>query len=225
MDEILAYMHLMLKEANYRNISITKEEFEDHGKNMEFFSGVEGWFDRITDYASRKGVKLEHYIISSGLREMIEGSSIAKNFKKIFASGYMYNQDDVAIWPALAVNYTNKTQYIFRINKGIKNSWENKRLNEYIVDEERYIPKGNIVFLGDGETDIPAMKMVKYLGGTAIVVFNPSKEDAEVEAKKLIKQERADYALPADYTQESKLERKIQELIDGIAEKNTKIRG
>ncbi len=131
MDEILAYMHLMLKEADYKGISLKREKFVEYGRGMSFFDGVEGWFDRINAYAEQHGVILKHYIISSGLREMIEGTSIARKFAKIFASGFMYNQDNIAIWPALAVNYTNKTQYIFRINKGIENSWDNKSLNKY----------------------------------------------------------------------------------------------
>lgn len=165
MDEILAYMHLMLHEATYKGLSIKRQKFIEHGKGMQFFDGVEGWFDRINQYALERDVCIKHYIISSGLREMIQGTSIAKYFSAIFASGFMYNQDDIAVWPALAVNYTNKTQYIFRINKGIENSWDNKSLNTFWGALERPVPQENIIYLGDGETDVPAMKMVKYIGG------------------------------------------------------------
>jgi hypothetical protein len=216
MDEILAYMHLMLKEAEYRDISIRREKFVEHGKGMKFFNGVETWFDRINEYANKQNVFLKHYIISSGLREMIEGTSIANKFSAIFASGYMYNQDQIAVWPALAVNYTNKTQYIFRINKGIENSWDNKSLNNYMPGE-RPVPEENIIYLGDGETDIPAMKMVNYLGGNSIAVYEPENGRAKNICDELISQERAQFSCPADYAEGSKLDETIKKIIDHIS--------
>jgi len=216
MDEILAYMHLMLKDADYKGISIRREKFVEHGKGMRFFNGVEEWFDRINAYAIQSGIQLKHYIISSGLREMIEGTSIADKFSAIFASGYMYNQDNIAIWPALAVNYTNKTQYIFRINKGIENSWDNKSLNKYMPGD-RPIPQENIIYLGDGETDVPAMKMVNYLNGHSIAVYEPNKEDAKKICDDLITQGRAKFSCPADYSENSLLDQTIKSIIDKIA--------
>jgi len=213
MDEILAYMHLMLKEANYRDISIKRSKFVEHGNGIELFPGVASWFERINSFADGLGVNLKHYIISSGLREMIQGSPIADKFSAIFASGYMYNQDDVAIWPALAVNYTNKTQYIFRINKGIENSWDNKSLNRYWEEEERPVPQKNIVYFGDGETDVPAMKMVNYLGGTSIAVYESNNSRYEGIAKSLVEQNRASIAVAADYSEGSELELKVKDIL------------
>lgn len=215
MDEILAYMHLMLKEAEYKNLSIRKEKFIEHGKGITFFDGVEQWFSRINQYALNKGIRLKHYIISSGLREMIQGTSIANEFSAIFASGFMYNQDDIAVWPALAVNYTNKTQYIFRINKGIENSWDNKSLNKY-WEEERPVPAENIIYLGDGETDVPAMKMVNYLGGHSIAVYNPERKSQKEACKALIDQDRAQYALKANYSENEEIDNTIKEILDSI---------
>jgi 2-hydroxy-3-keto-5-methylthiopentenyl-1-phosphate phosphatase len=216
MDEILAYMHLMLKEADYKGKSICRDEFVNHGKGMRFFEGVEDWFARINDYANDTGVNLKHYIISSGLREMIEGTSIAKNFSAIFASGYMYNQDQIAIWPALAVNYTNKTQYIFRINKGVENSWDNKSLNKY-MPSDRPIPQENIIYLGDGETDIPAMKMLNYLGGHSVGVYEPENTKAKKVCDELIEHKRAKHSCPADYRDGSDLDKTIKSIITKIA--------
>jgi len=216
MDEILAYMHLMLKEADYKGISIRREKFVDHGKDIKFFSGVETWFDRINKYADAKNINLKHYIISSGLREMIEGTSIAKKFAAIFASGYMYNQDQIAVWPALAINYTNKTQYIFRINKGIENSWDNTSLNSYMPGE-RPVPAKNIIYLGDGETDIPAMKMVNYIGGNSVAVFERGNDRAKKISDELIAQDRAKFSCVADYSENSDLDATIKSLIDKIA--------
>ncbi len=216
MDEILAYMHLMLKEADYNGLSIQREKFVDHGKGMEFFTGVDTWFDRINAYARNHNITLKHYIISSGLREMIEGTSIAKHFTTIFASGYMYNQDNIAVWPALAVNYTNKTQYIFRINKGIENSWDNTSLNKYMPND-RPIPGKNIIYLGDGETDIPAMKMVDYLEGNPIAVYEPGNTNAQTIADNLITEDRAKYSCPADYSEGSQLDTTVKAILDKIA--------
>ncbi len=216
MDEILAYMHLMLKEANYHEISIKRETFIEYGKGMVFFSGVESWFKRINIYADTQGINLKHYIISSGLREMIQGTSIANEFSQIFASGFMYNQDDLAIWPALAVNYTNKTQYIFRINKAIENSWDNNSLNKYTGNDERPIPKENIIYIGDGETDVPAMKMVKYIGGHSIATYDPKNNKAKKICDDLLSQDRADYSIKADYSEKTVMEKTIKNILKKI---------
>ena len=218
MDEILAYMYLMLREATYKNLSIKKEEFIKRGQGMKFFPGVEGWFANINKYASAKGITLKHYIISSGLREMIAGTSIASEFSRIFASGYMYNKDNVAIWPAVAVNYTNKTQYLFRINKGIENSWDNESLNKYWGANVRPVPQENIIYFGDGETDVPAMKMTKYLGGCAIAVYNPGKNNSKESSDALIDQERADFSLEADYSEGKEIDKLVKIIIDRRAE-------
>lgn len=214
MDEVLAYMHLMLWEANYRGLSIRSEKFEEHGKGMRFFPGVEEWFKRINEYGASQGVQIKHYIISSGLREMIRGTSIADEFSAIFASGYMYNQDDIAIWPALAVNYTNKTQYLFRINKGIENSWDNESLNKYWGETSRPVPGENIVYIGDGETDVPAMKMTRHINGHAIAVYDPEREGAKEKSDDRVDQDRAGYSFAANYEPASELEKTIQFIIN-----------
>lgn len=217
MDEILAYMHLMLKEADYKGISIRREKFVEHGKGIKFFPGVEEWFSRINNYAAAKGVQLKHYIISSGLREMIRGTSIANEFSEIFASGYMYNHDQIAVWPALAVNYTNKTQYIFRINKGIENSWDNESLNKFWGENIRPVPQENIIYLGDGETDVPAMKMVNYLKGHSIAVYDARKETQRKACKDLVEQNRAKYYCEANYLENSEIEKIVKGIIDEIS--------
>jgi hypothetical protein len=223
MDEILAYMQMMLKKAAERNIPVRLSDIRNHGKDITFFPGVETWFGRLNTYAREKGIKLEHYIISSGLREMIDGTRIGKEFTYVFASGFSYNANNVAEWPALAVNYTNKTQYLFRINKGIQNSYDNKTINQFIPGEKRPIPFSNIAYIGDGETDIPCMKMLKYQGGTSVAVYNASKRktksrrSAKEIAEELIEHGRADYAFPADYTDGSRLDALIKGLIDRVA--------
>lgn len=217
MDEILAYMELMLFHAKSKRKPILRESFVSFGRGLELFPGVESWFDRVSKYGKDRGVAVEHYVISSGLREMIEGTSIGERFDYIFASGFKYDQHDVAEWPALAVNYTNKAQYLFRINKGIANSWDNKQINKPMPEAERRVPFENIVFIGDGETDIPAMKMTMYQGGTALAVYEKNARGAKRKAEELLLQDRADAAVVADYSEGSAIESAVQAIIQRVA--------
>ncbi|ADK83866.1 conserved hypothetical protein [Desulfarculus baarsii DSM 2075] len=173
-DNILSYMHLMLKKAKETgHVRVARSSFKELGTSIDLFPGVEDWFQRINEHARSKGAKIEHYIISSGLKEIIEGTKIAKQFKMIYASSYSYDQHDVAIWPALAINYTTKTQYLFRINKGVFDVWDHKKVNEYKPESERYIPFNRFIYIGDGSTDVPCMKLTKTKGGHSIAVYKP----------------------------------------------------
>jgi hypothetical protein len=223
MDEILAYMQLTIEEAKAKNLPIRKSDFVNYGKSITFFEGVETYFDRINTYAKQKGIIIDHYIISSGLREFVKGTKISKYFKNIFASGFEYDASGVAVWPALAVNYTSKTQYLFRINKGINNSFDNFEINKFMPDDERYIPFKQMIYLGDGETDVPAMKMIKYQGGKAIAVYNPkirakrAKKSPKQICEELIAQDRADYIAPANYQEGSELDNILKLIIDKVS--------
>jgi hypothetical protein len=224
MDDILAYMQLMLKKASEQKIPVTKKALLEHGRKIRFFKGVESYFDHINGYAANKNVVIEHHIISSGVRDIIQGTRIAGHFKNIFASGYVFDQDGVAIWPALAINYTTKTQYLFRINKGINSSYDNSLINKYVEEERRPIPFSRMIYLGDGETDVPAMKMIKFKGGTAIAVYDPHKKRSKNGpsgkdiCEELIRQNRADFIAPADYSESSKLVKILKVLINRIVE-------
>jgi phosphoserine phosphatase len=223
MDEVLAYMFLMLEKAKQKTISIKKEDFFQYGKQITFYQGVEQYFERINQYATEKGFEIEHYIISSGLREFVEGTSIAHHFKDIFASGFMYDENNVACWPALGVNYTNKTQFLFRINKGIHNSYDNTLINKIVPENDKPIPFSNIIYLGDGETDIPAMKMVKMQGGFTIAVYNENfvptesrKKSPKEICQEIVLQQRASFMAPANYLENSVLDILIKRCIDKI---------
>lgn len=223
MNEILAYMHLMLKKANEKQIQITQKAFEDYGKDIIFFKGVEEYFGKINAYARTKGLEIEHYIISSGLRDILKGTKIHKNFEAVYASAYEFDVNGVAVWPALAVDYTNKTQFLFRINKGIKNSWDNSKINKYIKEEERSMPFSRMIYIGDGETDIPAMKMINYQNGASIAVYNPNirakkgKLSPKQICQELLVHKRATYIAPADYSEGSELYNLLTSIIDKIA--------
>lgn len=224
MDEVLAYMHLMLIKAKEKNIPIREEAFMKYGEKITFFEGVETYFERINAYAASKNMHLEHFIISSGLREFVKGTAIAKHFKTIYASGFEYDENGVACWPALVVNYTNKTQYLFRINKGIYNSYDNTLINKSMPEDERAVPFSNFIYIGDGETDVPAMKMVNLYGGTTIAVYNPASVATPHRPKSskdicldLIRQNRADYIAPTNYTEGGELDVMLKKIIDKTA--------
>ena len=214
-DQILTYMHLMLKKAQSKDISLKKESFRSFGESVEFFKGVEDWFDRINQYAINKDIAIEHYINSSGLKEMIEGTVIAKKFKQIFACSYLYDVDGKAIWPAVSVNFTNKTQFLFKINKGIKSVYESKKINEYIPEDERPVPFSNMIYFGDGDTDIPCMKLVKQQGGHSIAVYKPNTSNKE-KPLKLISEDRVNFVCPADYSEGKEIDTVVKTIIDKI---------
>jgi phosphoserine phosphatase len=220
-DENLQYMQLMLEHSKKADTPSTRKTFKDYGKQITFFRGVEAWFDRINAFADTRGCGLEHYIISSGNKETIEGTSIAKHFKRVYASCFRYDANDVAVWPALTVNYTNKAQFLFRINKGIGNAHDNTTINRYTPEDERPVPFKNFIYIGDGETDVPAMKMVTYQGGKSIVVYQSGKRGGKKHAHDLVKQHRADIAVPADYSPDSVLDHAVKAAIQQIAARHT----
>lgn len=223
MNEVLAYMCLILKKAKEAGHPIKRNEFKKHGKEIKLFRGVEKFFDKINEYGSSKKITIEHYIISSGLKEIIEGTKIKKHFKYIFASEFHYDENGVAVWPSVAIDYTNKTQYLFRINKNIMNIWDNSQINKYIEEEKRRIPFRKIIYIGDGETDIPSMKMVNHQGGYSIAVYDESKRSSKNKKSprdvclELIEHRRAKFIAPANYNTNSKLFKLLKLIIDKIS--------
>ena len=215
-SNILAYMKLMFDEARKAGIPLRKEDFKKFGEEIELFPGVMEWFKLINDYGKAHGVKIEHYINSSGLAEMIEGSPVAKEFKRIFACSFLYNDKGEAEWPGVAVDYTAKTQFLFKINKGILSIRDNKRVNESQLDENKRIPFPAMIYFGDGETDVPCMKIVKMFGGNSIAVYSQKSERKRNIARKLLRQKRVNFICPADYGKDSKMYGIVCAIIDKI---------
>ena len=213
-DSILAYLYLTVKEMKDRNIKLTKEYLNECGKNIEFFRGVETWFDRINKFGEENGIEVEHYVVSSGLTEIIQGTKIAKYFNKIFACYFVYDETGVPVWPALAINYTNKTQFIYRINKGVFGVRDN-RVNEEIAHKDRYIPFSNIIYVGDSATDIPSMRMLYKYGGTAIGLYQPGTNN-EQYLKDLIRRDRISFAAPADYSEGGEFDNIVKGVIEKV---------
>ena len=194
--------------------------FNKLGKSVKLFDGVSTWFKRVNTYAEKQGLDIEHYILSSGLKEIIEGTTIAKYFTKIYAAEYCYNEKQVPIWPAMAVNYTSKTQFLYRINKGVLDVNEHDGLNEYTPENKRRIPFKNMIYIGDGLTDVPCMKLCKVGGGHSIAVY----QDKRTIADDMLKQGRVDYVVPSDYSKGSKIETTVFAIIDEIKAYNVNLK-
>ena len=216
MDQNLAYMLLMKKKAAGKLV-FTRENLENYGAKVSLFPGVEDWFERIRTYGAEHGVIIEHYIISSGLKEMIEGTSVAKNgaFKRIYASSFYYDSDGVAEWPAQVVNYTNKTQFLFRIEKGVLDI-NDPGVNDSFAPDEIRVPFRNMVYIGDSNTDIPCMKLVNSYGGHSIGVYNPALNNKH-EVYQMIRENRIRYFVPADYNPGTPMDQLLKAIIDKTA--------
>ena len=215
-SNILAYMKLMFDEAKKNGIPLRRKEFKEFGKHIELYEGVRDWFRTVNEYGEARGVKIEHYINSSGLKEIIEGSPIAAEFKHIFAGTFIYDENGEAEWPGIAVDYTAKTQFLFKISKGIFSSRDNKRVNESIAEDKKRIPFPHMIYFGDGQTDVPCMKIVNMFGGNSIAVYAPDDEKGKGVALKLKRQKRVNFVAPADYTAEGRTFKVVCAIIDKI---------
>lgn len=223
-DNILMYMQLMLARAREHDQPITRKLLAEHGQDVKLFDGLKtdltgpGWFERINAFGAQYGLDIEHYIISAGLEEMIDGCPIRDAFHHVFASKFVYDRNGVAIWPAVGVNYTTKTQYLFRINKGVLNHYEHERINRFIPDDSRPVPFERMIFLGDGDTDVPTMKMMHTKGGFSIAVYDPrnSKRDQD-KIYGLISEDRVNFVAAADYREGSALDLIVKGLVGRIA--------
>lgn len=214
MDGISSYLYLLQKKFEDLNKPLKKEYFKEVGKSIELYKGVEEFFKRINEYGKTLGLEVEHYIISSGMAEIIESAPIANEFKKIYACRYYYDEDGIAKWPAQIVNYTTKTQYIFRINKQVLDESNNKDLNAYTPHNDRPVPFNRMIYIADGITDVPCLKLVKEYGGKSIVVYNPNNAKAGMMAQNLLHENRADFVVSADYRENSDMDQLIKLILD-----------
>jgi len=216
MDSNLAYMWLMVQESAGRMV-LSKAKLAEYGAKVQLFAGAQEWFERIREYGRAHGVLVEHYIISSGLKEMIEGTKIAQEgaFEKIYASSFYFDQHGAAKWPAQAINYTSKTQFLFRIQKGVLDV-NDPGVNEYFPPEEIRVPFRNMVYIGDSDTDIPCMKLVNSYGGHSIGVYDPVTGD-QSKVHKMMRDKRIRYYAPADYREGTELDQLVKAIIDKTA--------
>ena len=210
MDGLLAYMYTMIQECAAQNIKLDRAFLNHCGESIQLFPGVREWFARINAFGESLGVQVEHYVISSGLREIIEGSGIAQEFREIYACEFYYNENCDACWPKLDVNFTNKTQFVYRINKGILDVSRDKELNDSMPDDSKRVPFTNMIYMGDGLSDVPCMKMMRAYGGQAIAVYQASNRQG---VEKLLADGRVDFIFPADYREGMELDRTVRDIL------------
>ena len=214
MDGLLAYMYTMIQECAAQNIKLDRAFLNHCGESIQLFPGVREWFARINAFGESLGVQVEHYVISSGLREIIEGSGIAQEFREIYACEFYYNENGDACWPKLDVNFTNKTQFVYRINKGILDVSRDKELNDSMPDDSKRVPFTNMIYMGDGLSDVPCMKMMRAYGGQAIAVYQ---EDNRAGVEDLLSKGRVDFIFPADYREGTALDSTVKNIIRKMA--------
>ena len=210
MDGLLAYMYTMIQECAAQNIKLDRAFLNHCGESIQLFPGVREWFARINAFGESLGVQVEHYVISSGLQEIIEGSGIAQEFREIYACEFYYNENGDACWPKLDVNFTNKTQFVYRINKGILDVSRDKELNDSMPDDSKRVPFTNMIYMGDGLSDVPCMKMMRAYGGQAIAVYQASNRQG---VEKLLADGRVDFIFPADYREGMELDRTVRDIL------------
>ena len=210
MDGLLAYMYTMIQECAAQNIKLDRAFLNHCGESIQLFPGVRDWFARINAFGESLGVQVEHYVISSGLREIIEGSGIAQEFREIYACEFYYNENGDACWPKLDVNFTNKTQFVYRINKGILDVSRDRELNDSMPDDSKRVPFTNMIYMGDGLSDVPCMKMMRAYGGQAIAVYQASNRQG---VEKLLGDGRVDFIFPADYRADTELDRTVRDIL------------
>ncbi len=213
-DQVTGSMYYFVKTAKEKGISLTRENFKKTGENIQYFEGVETWFNRINKFGEELGLTVEHYIISAGYEEIIAGTKIRKHFKDVFGCSFAFDDNGEPIWPARVVNYSSKTQYLSKINKGL-GKLEDRAVNEFMPDNLRSIPFTSMIYFGDGQTDIPSMKLTKERGGTAIAVYKPKSKN-RIKAIKLLKDGRVDFALPADYRAGKDIDYVVKTILEKI---------
>jgi len=214
-DQITGSMYYFMKIAKEKGISLSRKDFNRFGRHIDYYNGVLTWFERINNYGRALGLDIEHYLISSGYEEIVEGTEIRKYFKDVFACSYAYGDNGQPVWPARVVNYSIKTQFLSKINKGLGKN-DDIAVNEYTPDEERRIPFKQMIYFGDGMTDIPSMKLTKERGGNAIAVYTPHSR-AKKKAMKLLVDNRVNFALPADYSENKEIDVVVKTILDKIA--------
>ncbi len=218
-DHTLAYLRHLVEAGRESGHPITYKLLQSCGAKLSYFDGVTDWFDRIDAFGKSVGLEIEHYVVSAGNREIVEGSPIYSKFKNVFGCKYHYDKKGEAVWPSVVVNYTTKTQFLFRINKGIENHWDYKAVNEWMPGEDRPIPFSRMIFIGDGDTDVPSFKMMMVQGGTSIAVFDPDEwaDKGHSKTHDLIAEQRVHFVAPADYTETSQLDIVVRGVLDRIA--------
>jgi len=216
-DLMLSFLLIILKQAKENKIKITRNFLKNLGKNISYFNEVETWFDRINKFGKDLGLKIEHYIISAGHKEMLEGTSIFKHFKRVFGCEYLYDENGEAYWPKILINYTTKTQFLFRIRKNrLDDLYDDYHINNKLEDDKQLSFK-NVIYLGDGATDIPCMQIITNGGGLSLSLYDEQNKKKMLFANDLLEDKRVSASIKADYSEDSEIDKIIKERLKEIA--------
>ena len=208
MEAILSYLYYMVKKSDEKGVPMTREYLKSLGKDVNLFPGVKEWFSRINHYAKENGAIVEHYVVSSGIKDIICNTEIANEFKAVYACDFYYDENDKAVWPKMAINFTSKTQYLYKINKGILDETDSTEVNKKY--KTKRIPFRNMIYIGDGLTDIPCMTMLKKEGGKSIGIYTSANKE---RVQQFLVEDRINYVCPANYRENSYLDRTVKLII------------
>ena len=212
-DPTLSYMLILENKMHEANLEISRENFIKYGKELELFPGVNDWFKRIKNFGKEKNVDVEHYIISSGLTNMIEGCSFVNELNRVYACEYIF-KNGRGLWPKLSVNYSNKVQFLYRIHKGAFEVNDQEGVNEkkYFGDHI-HVPFENMIFFGDGETDVPTFNVLNKNNGKSICIYEDKNQKSIDIAKKLFSDGRIHHLVKNDYQENSEVDVLVKEII------------
>ena len=216
-EVMMIYMRQLITRANSMNIKITKNEFKMMASKIKYFKGVLTWFDNINKYLkhNHKRIKVAHYVISAGHHEILESTAIRKKLTNVFGSQYYFNEQGHATFPKVVVTDTAKTQFLFRINKGKEKVSDS--INSHMPEELRPIPFENMIYIGDGLTDVPSMALIKKQNGHAVSVYPRGSKKQKKVSNDLLAAKRVDFIAEANYTRNSILFKRICLIIDMIS--------
>ena len=216
-EVMMIYMRQLITRASSMNIKITKSEFKLMASKIEYFKGVFTWFDNINKYLknNHKRIKVAHYVISAGHHEILESTAIRKKLKNVFGSQYYFNEQGHATFPKVVVTDTAKTQFLFRINKGKEKVSDS--INSHMPEELRPIPFENMIYIGDGLTDVPSMALIKKQNGHSVSVYPKGSKKQKKVSNDLLAAKRVDFIAEANYARNSVLFKRICLIIDMIS--------